>query len=686
MTYLNQSNASAYLTHNASFIAGLPPSEAVSLPIAQVLYILEKKLSIHYYEVFNPENTVASPLKRPNTEGSLLTEQNGDWLRSANMVGVNVRTIGSFWNVVKYAMTLPKAQNVVHLLPIWEPGVVASLYGIASWNINSEFFSDELYNAMPHLDTVEKQLKVVTNALHALGKTVGMDVIPHTDRFSEQVLANPRLFEWLQRVDKQIIRHENDLHLVVEETIFNYLINRYPHLMPKTCQAFFSDAFGETNRLKVMFGENWEYGRRLLRREALIQWLYEHHFETVPATMGPPYRGLKVSDTEGSLTVDERGRVWRDFDITKPQEFSRVFGPLTRYKLYENLDDNADWQIDFSKPRPEAYLYVARHFAAVQRTYNFDFMRGDMAHVQMQAAGVPAVADDYYDVLRFIKNYIRRENKVPYFANFAETFLAPPNVMAYGDEIDHLERSEAEATLGDLQSMVVGSERFMHEFGRYVNILHNRSVAPAFTIMTADKDDPRFDEFYLRGNEARLFIGLFLTEMPSYMGLGFEQRDPHPMPFPNEFYTKLYVFQLEKGKNATTSVYKWGNNFPLFERINRIRAFSESLFDSIQNVEVQWLILPNADNMNCVIAWAIADFLFVVNLDTINDVKNIKIGTPQYMALHDIPNIGKSDFGAFKLQFSTFEETENEHKLLKSIKNQIILPELKAGEGRVYKF
>ena len=62
------------------------------------------------------------------------------------MVGVNVRTLGSFWNVVKYAMTLPDCQSAIHLLPIWEPGVVSSLYGIAGWNLNREFFSSELAN------------------------------------------------------------------------------------------------------------------------------------------------------------------------------------------------------------------------------------------------------------------------------------------------------------------------------------------------------------------------------------------------------------------------------------------------------------------------------------------------------------------------------------------------------------
>jgi hypothetical protein len=35
------------------------------------------------------------------------------------------------------------------------------------------------------------------------------------------------------------------------------------------------------------------------------------------------------------------------------------------------------------------------------------------------------------------------------------------------------------------------------------------------------------------------------------MSLGYEQRDPHPVPAPNENYTKLYVFQLDEGPKAT---------------------------------------------------------------------------------------------------------------------------------------
>ena len=176
--YLSQSQGSPYLIGNQSFISDLMPSDALKIPSDQVIYILGKKLGYQFYDAFNPEKTIDSPLKLQNTEG-------GAWLKKVNMVGVNVRTLQSFWNVVKYSLTLSEAQSSVHLLPIWEPGVVASLYGMSSWNINPEFFSSELQHFMPHLDTVEKQLKVVTNILHGLGKSVGMDVIPHTDSVRE---------------------------------------------------------------------------------------------------------------------------------------------------------------------------------------------------------------------------------------------------------------------------------------------------------------------------------------------------------------------------------------------------------------------------------------------------------------------------------------------------------------------
>ena len=615
----NQQTAiSLYIANNQTFIANLLPEQAVQMPSMQLAYILEKRFGQHdFYQALNPENTMASPVQN---------HEDATWLKTVNMVGINVRTIDTFWNVVKYSLTLPKSQSSIHLLPIWECGVVASLYGMASWNINPAFFDAELAMAFPHLNTVEKQLKVVTNLLHLMGKTVGMDVIPHTDRYSEVTLANPQFFEWLQRKEFEIIDHSENLHEKVQLSILDFIYQyggTFSEYYPRQKEKFFDNkVFSEENRLRFLFGEKNNLEGRTQRRNQLISHLFSQGYEPVPATMAPPYRGLEVDNREEAKTLDEDGRIWRDYVITKPEGMSRVFGPLARVKLYESKNDDLDWEIDFTKPRYEAWEYMAQKYQGFASQYNFDFMRGDMSHVQMNPNVTPSEKSIYYDVHKYIKKKIKQEK--PFFGYFAESFLAPPNTMAYGNEEDHLEDSDADTTLGDLQSMVVGTERFISEFARYHHLLTTRKFAPNFTIMTADKDDPRFDEFYLKGNEIRMFMGLFLTDMPSYMALGFEQRDPHPYPAPNEHYTKLYVFQLSKGDKATHGKYIWGQNGKLFSNLSVLKIISDKISRNIDNQAIEWLIKPDVTGKNKIISWTQKEkpqYIFVVNLDIENDIQ-----------------------------------------------------------------
>ena len=662
----NQQTAiSSYIANNQSFIPTLLPEQAVQMPAIQLAYILEKRFGqAGFFQALNPENKIESPVQ---------SNENGSWLKTVNMVGINVRTIGSFWNVVKYSLTLPEAQSSIHLLPIWECGVVASLYGIASWNINPEFFDNELAFAFPHLDTVEKQLKVVTNILHLMGKTVGMDVIPHTDRYSEITLTNPQYFEWLQRKEFEIIDHSDNLHEKVQEAILDFLYQyggTFSEYYPRQKEKFFdNNIFTEENRLRFLFGEKNNLAGRTETRNRLISHLFSMGYEPVPATMAPPYRGLEVDNREEAKTVDEDGRIWRDYVISKPQEMSRVFGPLARVKLYEAKNNNSDWEIDFSKPRKEVWEYMAQKYEGFANQYNFDFMRGDMSHVQLNPDGTPSKPDDYYDIHKYIKRKIATQK--PYFGYFAESFLAPSNVMAFGNEEDHLEASDTDSTLGDLQSMVVGTEQFVSAFAKYHQLLTTRKFAPNFTIMTADKDDPRFDSFYLKGNEIRMFIALFLTDMPSYMGLGFEQRDTHTVPAPNEHYTKLYVFQLSEGEKATHGDYQWGQNGELYRNISIFKSISDKIGKSIENMCINWLIEPDFDGINKIIAWTQREnpqYIFVVNLDIEQDIKDDK--------LNHI-NILKSE----QLYYS------NKHN--KCFENdevvQLPIDSLSVGECRIYK-
>ena len=661
-----QEAITAFSTQKHSFIVNLLPEEAVKIPAVQLLYILEKRFGqADLYQALNPNNSIESPVQK-NTDTS--------WFKTVNMVGINVRTIGSFFNVVKYALTLPQAQSSIHLLPIWECGVVASLYGMASWNINPEFFDAELAQYFPHLNTVEKQLKVVSNLLHLMGKTVGMDVIPHTDRYSEVALANPHFFEWLQRREFEITDHAANLHEKVQELILDFLAQFggvSADDYPKEKEVFFDNRlFAEEKRLQVLFGEKEHLERRNQRRNQLINHLFAEGYEPVPATMAPPYRGLEVDKREEAKTVDADGRVWRDFIISKPEEMSRVFGPLARFKLYESLNDNADWEIDFSKPRYEVWSYTAEKYLGFARDYNFDFMRGDMSHVQLRKEGTPENPDLYYDIHKYIKHEICQHR--PYFGYFAESFLAPPNTMAYGVEEDHLEGSDADSTLGDLQSMVLGSEIFVSSFARYHHLLTTRKFAPNFTIITADKDDPRFDEFYLKGNEVRMFMALFLADMPTYMSLGFEQRDPHPTPAPNEHYTKLYVFQLSEGPKATKTKFQWGKNGELFHNLTILRKISESVCPTLGNQSTRWLIEPDFAGQKKVIAWTQTEnptYLFIVNMDLEN--KSSEVVLENTVELNKLENI-----------YSTHPSLDN----IVISQSQINVGSLDAGECRIYRY
>jgi len=609
------------------------------MPLVDVLSVLELRFGQAVEVALSDEavdlNRPLSDLP-PEVRSPRALERDTAWMRRTNMVGINVRTVADYGGVIKYAMTLPSRLDSIQLLPIWEPGVVKSLYGIAGWNLNYEFFSDELHRFAPNLDTIEKQLRATTNLLHVMGKSVGMDVIPHTDRFSEPALCNPDMFEWMQVRDRRIVDHSDGLVRSVEQAIVVWLTDRGPAVKdeaaPDTVEVLF--ALDENERLRLLFGDAGDLFGRIDRRIDLIKYLKWFGLEPVPATMGVPFRGIEVDPDPSHAVVDTHGMEWPDFVTTEPEFMSRVFSPLARFKLYERLDDNENWEIDFDRPRTKVWDYVCGHYAAAQHVGNFDFMRGDMSHIQMRRDGVPDEVGEYYDILGAVKTHIQEAAQAPWFAYFAETFLPARDVFEFGEELDHLEASLADATLGDLQSTVVGDPEFLRRFRRYLDDLNTRVTAPAFTVMTADKDDPRFDEFYRAGNEARMFTALFLPDMPTYMGLGFEIRDVHWEPAPNEHYTKLFVFHENGDSNVFPSkarfsdTYVWGGNDALFTNLTRLHVFAESILTDLSGTVTAWLIPPDATTLRGTAAWtqevaSIRDgadrYVFVANYDLERD-------------------------------------------------------------------
>jgi hypothetical protein len=682
---------SAYTTGETSFVPNLLPETALGLSAASVLSILKGRLGDRVDLALARESTdpeVPAAALPPEIASPVADWDDGRWLQTSNMVGINVRTVQTFWNVVKYMLTVPAAIDSVHLLPIWEPGVVDSLYGMASWRLNSEFYDAELAGAIPHLDSTEAQLRAVINLLHAGGRTVGMDVIPHTDRYSEMSLAQPHYFEWLQRQDVRIVDHSDQLHLEVEREILRWLEAVGPATpdaaYPATAAEFFGDEFDEADRLRILFGSPNDRIGRHSRRGDLVAHLASYGLEPVPATMGTPFRGVEADTRNQGLVVDDDGNTWRDYVIAKPATFSRVFNPLARYKLYGTKDNNRHWEIDFDKPRPEVFGYVADHYADVQARFGFDFMRGDMSHVQMRPDGVPGKLDEYYDLLGSVKNQIREGNGVPYFGYFAETFLPPRDVFGFGEEVDHLEAADADVTQGDLQSNELGSPEFMVQFRQYMDIAATRACTPAFTVMTPDKDDPRFDDLYQRGNVVRSFVGLFLTDLPSYVALGHEIRDVHLTPWPNEHYTKLFVFHEHGEENVYPSKarrglrYLWGKNGSLFGAMTRLRLYADSIFPTIRSRPIRWLLPPDPRAYRFEIAWtqwSDPDYVFVANLHTQEHAG--------YFAIPAIPDVEPGT--RLTLEFSTESDISEANRRPPWNGKHFRIESLEPEEARVYR-
>lgn len=674
-----------YAAGATSFVPGLLPEQALELSIDETLRILRDR---HGATVDVALDEGSTDPGRPAAElpailrGPAVAERDGRWLRDVHIVGVNIRTVGDVWGVVRYSLTLPATRSAIHLLPIWEPGVVGSMYGPSSWTLDRGLLSPSLAERFPWLDTAERQLRAVVNLLHATGQSVGMDVIPHADRFSEMALGQPFAFEWLQRDDARIVRHGDDLIAEVEALIHRHLLAVGPAVaaatVPATPDGLFRER-SEADRLALLFGRPDDAEGRLQRRLALLRRLYEHGFETVPATMAPPFRGLEVDDRPEARIVDAEGMVWRDYRITRPTGMSRVFGPLARYRLYETRTDGDGWDLDFGRPVEAVWRYVCEHYADVQRRFGFDFMRGDMAHVQMRPSGVPTVIDEHYDILGAVKAHVRLTNDVPHFASFAEAFLAPRDVFGFGEELDHLEASGADIALGDLQSTTIGTPEFIQRLRQYEDDARARRCTPCLTVMTADKDDPRFDGFYLAGNEARLFVALFLPGMPSYMGLGFETRDPHPAPAPNEHYSKFYVFEDIGGPRETHGPFAWGGNAELFRAVTRMRLLRDTLIDGLVGRPMAWRLAPDATAARRVISWTVAadgaDLLFVADLDPALPAGpfGVPIGPREAASPRWVP------------LFSTRADTADEPSPLASNGVQWIIDDLAPGEARVYR-
>lgn len=696
----------AYETGKASFIA-LPPPQVLALPDAAIFALLEQRLGHDTLaRALDPAQTIASPLAQAGVTDP-------SWLGKSHVVGVHPRVLGSFWNIVKYALTLSAAQNALHLLPVFEQQM-NGLYLPNSWRISPEFFDPALAARQPQLDTPDKQLRACVNLLHAMGKAVGLDILRHTGNYSETMMAHPDYFMWVrlspdgtaiadqgntvheqaQAVIRQFVAEWGDASAMAPDNAqaLETRMAREGHWTvpsdtlrgPPVPPAFdlFDPALAHDDeaRLSILLGPVGCPQMRLARRLALLHRLKDAGLFPAPVVDGPPFRPLTLARldthgwpvwTVGTLTSTNRGGL------------SHIFGAISPYKLYET-DAQGRFQID--KPLPAVWQYLNRQVVALQKATGVDFMRGDMAHLDYRAdAASPdttpeALSPARYDMFSALKHAVQQENQVPWFAFLPETFLLDKPGGTHPDQ--HARWQQADLALGGMQGRDVSSAEWPARLRQRIGALAGESLPIASTMMTADSDSAHRPHRYDNplANSVRAFAGLFSP--PSYMGMGFEMKGPAdaPTPQPPEAFTHAFNDGL-KGH-----CYAWGRNTQTFQTITRLKQRLErdqnALLKAFQSGTTT-LLEPNA-SQKPVLSWTLKpdgqrpEFLFVLNTDSHHPQRHVAIDTGD--TLDAMPAAAPIVF-----DFSTRPACTAQEARITRRGKTLRVSRLAPGEGRIYR-
>jgi len=586
------------------------PQKAINMDYVQSLSLLETLVNKNdLLEALDISKFFPSPV---------CNETNTEWLKKSNIVGITPRITKTYWGIVKYAMTFP--ENAIHILPLFEPGCDSAIYSPVSWTLNDEFLDDELVNA--GYETPEKQLKLIINILHCMGKTVGFDALIHCDKFSEFVFTNPKYFEWIKLNNERTAQlyppaiDYNTIYNEVEKAIKDYLVQNGSadfniKITEDVLNKFFDNDFPEHQRQAVLFG--YDKNLKLQRRIELLNFIKKKGYETLPVTEHSPNRPVVFDYMKKEGDVE-----WAEFKVDNKYPYSKIFNSQTPIKLYP-IDNYGYPETD--SPYFDAWNYISDKFLAFQQEYNFDFLRADMAHNQLSHAQKDKTKSylNRPEIWAFIKEKIRA--KTPYFATLAEAFL---NQSYYIDGFQDMENKKFDVVLGPLNFLYLNDE-YIANMQYLSKISNNYKFKTCITSMSNDTDKEQNNDLYKSpfANEIRLFTGLF-TDLPSYMGIGLETRDYEPIS--KDFFSNYYT-------NYQQNEYKWGNNLELFNNITAIRQIYAKIYEEIKDHNVYWLNTNNPFQSS----WVYFDkknniplYLFAINIDISDDFKDININNFKY--------------------------------------------------------
>ena len=558
------------------------PIDCLNLTFEQSIDILKYMFGKEKVdEAFDITKFVKSPVEKYN---------DASWCKTIKIIGINPRITKTFWGIVKYAISFP--EQGIHIMPLFDSGD-GSLYVQNSWGINNDFLDDKLIKL--GYNNAEKQLKLIINILHLMGKIVGFDALSHCDNFSKIVLLNPNLFEWvkLNKEKTQQIPFDqidyNKLYLEVEDIIIDYLN------LPKN--LFELD---EKTRESLIFPKDIDEFKRRMELRSIIR---NKGFEPIPVVEHSPNRPILFEKIE-----KEGNENWAVFKVENKSSREKIFGAMTPYTLYYTErsvypEKNNFWV--------ESWDYFSNKINEFQNKFNFDFLRADMAHNQYSHSHREEEKDIYCPELwKYVKSNIK-ENK-PYFATIAEAFYS----TYYIDGISDMINKDFDLVIGEMNFKYLDKE-YLNIIDDYIKpFRENFSFYPSVTMFTNDGDVEGHNKYFKSNDQnlARCFISLFLN-LPSYMGMGFELRDINPQ-IPH-MYSHYYVIKHPID-------YCFGSNLDFFYKLTEIRELYSKMKNIIDNFELEIKYSIN-NNLSLCFEYSkdIKKYLIAVNLN--ENEENIQI-------------------------------------------------------------
>jgi len=591
------------------------------------------------------KDNLAQILNGKEVKSPAYSKKDSSWLKQSNIIGINPRALGSYFDIVKYAMTFP--EDAIHLLPLFEQGCTASLYAPVNFKLSEEFLDKDL--ARLGFKTPESQLKLTVNLLHALGKNVGFDFLQHTDRFSQEVFVNPDNFIWAKLDDNSEYElnypkvHPDNIGEEVKKAVVEFLRQNGDSNNEEISEIILNNfySYPPNKRMLLLFGKNDEkQGSK--RRVALMNFVRDKHLETKPLSIDDPRTRIVFKEM-----MSNENASWAVFTDNRND---KIFGNLTAYKLY-HLDK--DGNPDISRPNKSAWDFILNQTSDFQKEYGFDFLRADMGYLSFD--------DDNLDIHAKLKETIQKNSK--HFATFGECFAG------FSDENPRaIQRKNYDAVLGNLQYKNVYDYDFLNTVKAYN---FNPDYKVAVTSITTDSDQECYNEHYDDfQNKIRCFFGLFLNQ-PSYMGMGLETRETGTKD--EAKLTKNFINDWGNEK------YIWGENREFFDVLSGLRRVYSSIKDTIRKQAHYWLWTTD----NKVASWFYHDnnkpsFVFVSNTDTFSK-RETEIQNPLDTGVLD----EKTDKVALKQIYST-ERNKLEGVIISKGK-KFKVTNLAPGESRIYK-